>query len=983
MMLKVVNLSKIYNSKKGTEVRALDGVTLQFPEKGMVFLLGKSGSGKSTLLNLCGGLDSPTAGEIIVKGRSSKNFTQSDFDSYRNTFVGFIFPEYNILNEFTVEDNIALALELQGKSKDKTAISALLEQVDLTGFAKRKPNTLSGGQKQRIAIARALVKNPEIIMADEPTGALDSNTGKQVFDTLKKLSQDKLVIVVSHDREFAEQYGDRIIELKDGKVLSDVSKAQQQQTALTENVNAVGEVLCVKNGSSLTDADFEQIKAFLKKSSADTIIASGEKDVEAFKKASRINASGEKEVFADTDESRFPKKEYTKEDGRFIRSKLPARHAMKIGLSGLKSKPFRLFMTLLLCTISFVMFGLLSTLNFYDSEKTFRETLTLSAPEFLRADKTYQATVTWYSFGEKEHSYESYYTARFSDEEIAHYKELTGDRIFGAITSYVSMNVRNTSPYWIPRIGTIGSLPEGHPLQSRITGELPDQSNEIVLSTYLADLAVACQLYDSEGSAIEISRPQDLIGKKITLDGTVYTVVGLFDCGAVDSKYDTLKDASERNDRLQMELEQYLADGLFQSAFVNADQIKTLAKRYSDYGIKSYQYRVVSCDLISSGEEAEFPEWGGTYYLSPSEVNADWTYYPLADKTSPSDNEVIITSAMYYQALSEQISRQIQALQEQERYDEAEQLYPLTEACSALAYGRKWVDSGDGKGEEVTLTEAELDACRKQIAAYEASNAKPITVSIKLFSQSSQSVVGDAKNYTVIGHYDIGVEYQETLILSEGQVNALWDEQKTQTEYYEEMTTEYVAPANAVYDVLFLPYDQSEAQKDLYWDLYSVEEYGADKSRVTLVGSFVNDLRFADEIVKTLSTVFLYVGLVLLVFAVLLFSNFIATSISQKKRDIGILRAVGARSFDVFKIFFSESFFIAALCSVFALGGCFVACHFINKALATTLGASLVVFGIPSVAILLGVALLTAVVSTFLPVYNAAKKKPVDSIRAL
>lgn len=243
--------------KGGADVRALDGVTLRFPETGMVFLLGKSGSGKSTLLNVCGGLDSPTDGEIVVKGRSSKNFTQSDFDSYRNTFIGFIFQEYNILDEFSVEDNIALALELQGKPKDRQAIDALLNEVDLAGYAKRKPNTLSGGQKQRIAIARALVKNPQIIMADEPTGALDSTTGKQVFDTLKKLSKTKLVIVVSHDREFAEQYGDRVIELKDGKVISDVTKQTESQTAEDENLSVSGNTLCVKSGAALTDGDLK------------------------------------------------------------------------------------------------------------------------------------------------------------------------------------------------------------------------------------------------------------------------------------------------------------------------------------------------------------------------------------------------------------------------------------------------------------------------------------------------------------------------------------------------------------------------------------------------------------------------------------------------------------------------------------------------------------------------------------------------------
>ena len=184
-MLEIRNLTKIYKSKGGVIVKALDGVSIKFPSKGLVFLLGKSGSGKSTLLNVTGGLDKPDDGEIIIKGRNSKSFSSSDFDSYRNTFIGFIFQEYNILNEFNVEQNISLALQLQGKKNDKQAVDKILEAVDLSGYGKRKPNTLSGGQKQRIAIARALIKNPEIIMADEPTGALDSNTGKQVFDTLK------------------------------------------------------------------------------------------------------------------------------------------------------------------------------------------------------------------------------------------------------------------------------------------------------------------------------------------------------------------------------------------------------------------------------------------------------------------------------------------------------------------------------------------------------------------------------------------------------------------------------------------------------------------------------------------------------------------------------------------------------------------------------------------------------------------------------
>ena len=263
-MLEIKNLCKTYKSKGGVVVKALDDVSIKFPEKGMVFLLGKSGSGKSTLLNVTGGLDKPDSGEIIIKGRNSNTFSGADFDSYRNTFIGFIFQEYNILNEFNIEQNISLALQLQGKKNDKEAVEDILKQVDLQGYGKRKPNTLSGGQKQRIAIARALIKNPEIIMADEPTGALDSNTGKQVFDTLKKLSLEKLVIIVSHDRDFAEIYGDRIIELADGKIICilDINL----NTNLIHTIGS-GEARKLLNyfGSELCDATNKDIRKYAKK----------------------------------------------------------------------------------------------------------------------------------------------------------------------------------------------------------------------------------------------------------------------------------------------------------------------------------------------------------------------------------------------------------------------------------------------------------------------------------------------------------------------------------------------------------------------------------------------------------------------------------------------------------------------------------------------------------------------------------------------
>ena len=264
-MLEVRNLVKIYKPKKGVPVTALNHVSLVFPQKGMVFLLGKSGSGKSTLLNVLGGLDRCNSGDILIQGKSTKSFRQSHFDSYRNTYVGFIFQEYNILEEFSVGANIALALQLQGLKPDSQKVNEILKQVDLEGYGNRKPNELSGGQKQRVAIARALVKNPKIIMADEPTGALDSMTGRQILTTLKKLSRDKLVIVVSHDREFAEQYADRIIELADGQVIRDVEQVGEDLDHQDAVPVFMEDSVSLPEHYELTEEDREAIGDYIQK----------------------------------------------------------------------------------------------------------------------------------------------------------------------------------------------------------------------------------------------------------------------------------------------------------------------------------------------------------------------------------------------------------------------------------------------------------------------------------------------------------------------------------------------------------------------------------------------------------------------------------------------------------------------------------------------------------------------------------------------
>ena len=222
-MISVQNLSKTYRAKHKMECHALKNVSFELPDTGLVFVIGKSGSGKSTLLNMIGGLDKITKGKVVSFGNDISTYGSQKLQDYRNTELGFIFQDFHLLDDLTVAENIALALELQG-GKDLSAIDWALEQVDLAGYGQRYPTELSGGQKQRVAIARAIVKKPRLLLADEPTGNLDSKTTTQITELLHKISRNTLVLVVSHNLTDAHNYADRIIELSDGVIINDLTR---------------------------------------------------------------------------------------------------------------------------------------------------------------------------------------------------------------------------------------------------------------------------------------------------------------------------------------------------------------------------------------------------------------------------------------------------------------------------------------------------------------------------------------------------------------------------------------------------------------------------------------------------------------------------------------------------------------------------------------------------------------------------------------
>ena len=599
----------------------------------MVFLLGKSGSGKSTLLNLLGGLDKYDEGEIIIKGVSSKDFKQSHFDSYRNTYVGFIFQEYNVLEEFSVGANIALAIELQGKKATDEEINRILKQVDLEGFGDRKPNELSGGQKQRVAIARALVKQPEIIMADEPTGALDSNTGRQVFETLKNLSKDKLVIVVSHDREFAEQFGDRIIELADGNVIDDVTRKvgyEKQGEELNNGISFENDTMTIKSGYHLTEEDRERINQYIDGIGTDLKAV--------IKKADRGS-------FQQTNEEDIVHK---KGDFKLIKSKLPLKNAFKIGASGLKHKKIRLVVTILLSFVAFSLFALADTFGNYNHIKTCTNSI-------KDTNITYASVIKSLKIGSGMNAYWSDYGNSIREDEITKLNKDTGLDFTGVVVTNQDMVLPNYNKeveltkngdmcHYALTFSGYANLTESKIKEMGykiVAGKLPKDNNEIAISSYVYETYAKAGYISEDGTKSEIKYYNDLVGKKLKIDKKEFTVVGIVDTKVDMDRYKSISEDSKGKTSAQnltdFALSQELAHiqqySLACDIFVSEGMLNSIKEEYPNYVQLITNYMYVSSDdtYIDSSRIA-----------SLSEIDTKDVTWVDGEKTKLADNEIII-----------------------------------------------------------------------------------------------------------------------------------------------------------------------------------------------------------------------------------------------------------------------------------------------------------------------------------------------------
>lgn len=395
-------------------------------------------------------------------------------------------------------------------------------------------------------------------------------------------------------------------------------------------------------------------------------------------------------------------------------------------------------------------------------------------------------------------------------------------------------------------------------------------------------------------------------------------------------------------------------------------------------GFSEYQ-SISSALYVTGSEDIAYPEWANSIYSSVKDNKVlEDTYWIKGAQSTLGDGEVILPVNLMYDLMMSRYEAEIKAHPEK-----AEEYEGIRILFDQLMMNGK--DFDEETMQIIPFTDEERRAVLNELAAAINASGIGLDYGFVLFS-----AYGGAPIYTelptlrVVGFYDGETKGSyPAVVFSENTYKSVLDIHISKSEYYTVSTSVYTVPEDAVYDVIFMPYNGTRSFTDMCWELYSNKEFGADGTRISVSSSFINTLEIANEVAKLLSTVFMWVGIILALFAALLFSNFISTSISYKKREIGILRAVGARGLDVFKIFFSESAVISAVCVLLSTVGSILACNFINSKLSSGLGISLFVFGIPSFAVMLGIACITAVLATFLPVFNAARKKPVESIQAI
>jgi ABC-type lipoprotein export system ATPase subunit len=945
-MVELKNVSKSYCTKAG-QVRALDGVSVLFPSTGLIFILGKSGSGKTTLLNVIGGLDGIDEGEIYIQEEKLSHFSAQEYDSYRNTVVGFVFQEYNLLAEYTVEYNIKIAMELQGRSVEETEFEKLLKDFEIEELRNRNPSELSGGQRQRVAIARALVKQPRIIMADEPTGALDSATGAQVLDTLKKLSKDKLVIVVSHDNEFAEKYADRILRLVDGKIVEDITFTEKE---LSSNVSEQANSVIVKEGADLSLAEKD-------------VLAKAVKERKSIQLTERL-------CFRD----KAPTGEVVvgrKEPVAFKKSKMKVKTSAYLGTKSLVSKPIRLFFTILISAFAFAVFGLFDTIANFTVQKSLLYCLD-ETPSTVVATADYIADK---SAGDT-------YNIKVSDETLGWLKKETGGEVKGIF------DFRNNTTGKISYSQSIVELSETGLIVGRryysnsingfiefddeqeikpngkfkdfdytlVAGEYPrlrfvddqlqeDSLYEVAISEYFAD-SVIYYLNGRKLNDKTIQSREDLLGCTLSVGQDAYKIVGIIDCGQIPEKYDQIKVSAPRNDNLNALFDDYnvFINAGAQKCFFVADGFRdTINKKNSAVDI----FYAGNTETMITLSNPTVKKQLADYVYNNAGYGEENIFlfsgeYPAKGSVSLADDEILIHCYNLEYLLTKEIAHLYYESDRQSVRTLLRGLERGTKESVRAAFGEILQSLGKTEMDSVTAT---VDA------------------------RSTKTGETFSKQVKIVGFY-FGVGLNNSAVASEFKCmmnDALMSELS-------------IYPEQGDYTHILFSKQSVQSGAEVIAK-YLTSERGF--SLIWYQNSVLSIIRENEPIVRQAADLFLYAALALAGFSIFMLYNYISASIANKRRSVGVLRGLGAGGKDILLIFLFESLLIGLINGLLANALCVLGCALVNAYIMNTMNifVSFAMFGGRQLLIILLMSLSTAVVSSVLPIIKISKKKPVELIR--
>ena len=920
-MLVLKNISKEYKTTNSQFV-AIHDISLSFKESGMVFITGKSGSGKSTLLNIIGGLDKQDKGQIIIDGKSTDNFSASDFDNYRNFQVGFIFQEFNLIDELSVKDNIALALKIQAKGHDFTTIDEALKLVGLEGLGYRSIKELSGGQKQRVAIARALIKNPNIILADAPTGALDSKTSYELMSSLKTLSLNKLVIVVTHDEEIAYEFADEIITLNDGKVIShqkliDKYKHLQNET-ISKNIIKIANGNQIDNEKIINDLLDNKKDHYISLIDDPTLVTISYPDSyeSIFKKE---NLKERYEDYKEDDDTKIENE--TRKNNQ--KSHIAYKECLRMAFNQYKHKKGKVLFLLIFVIISICLIGMSYSLSLVDNSKIIANTLINNDTSLAMMERYDQNGKEVLSFDDLAILEEKYQDNNFAIAKEMELKYTTSNN--KAKSAFVMNNFTG-----VVECNDVSKLNLKKVAGSLTFNENSLANNEIIISDYAAfELRRTGYLGKDQGGVYGLILPaneKEQIGSQVTINDIEYKIIGIFDTNY--EKYLPL-----------LVSETYVDEQSSKSLSLNALKAYYFARIFAPVGFyKNYIDNYVNLDSINS------------FAIDCKDV----PLYSYDEETN---------------TLSDNVNKLVNL-----NYNNFASFYDFDEVKANFTYTTVWGEVPS------SLKDNQVVISYDWLKQFEFENQFQIDSAIEKINSSS--IVYRMKDMSTLGSiiYNKGIDVVAVVDIAD---DSAIDESAIVKKYYNDIAMMFSSSLKEKLDLSTYSYDQIFFTLNGSRNNYVKTIKAMEKEHYSVL-NINGDISFNTSSIEAYRSIGYIVSAIMLIFVLLIMTLFVSNSIKDRKKEIGILKAVGAKTSDVLRIYLVEEGILALVSFIVSAILVNVSINFINSQLGNSeIGIQLLLFNFTTLLVLLLLTLLLFAISTFIPVYKIAKLKPIEAIRKL